>query len=138
MASEPKTRPTDASVPDFIAAIEHPLRRADAEAACALLADVTGEPPVLWGTSIIGFGVYRGPTGDWPRIGFASRKTETVFYIMSGLQERADLVEALGGKARTGGSCLYIKRMDAVNRQALSALCEEAVRRMRERYPPEP
>ncbi|KAK0357784.1 hypothetical protein LTR94_038027, partial [Friedmanniomyces endolithicus] len=66
MAAEPKTRPTDASVPDFIAAVENPTRRADAEAICALMAEAAGEPPVLWGPSIVGFGRYRGPTGDWP------------------------------------------------------------------------
>ena len=65
MPAEPKTQPTDASVADFIAAIEDPRRRGDAEAARALLREATAMEPVIWGTSIVGYGRYRGPTGDW-------------------------------------------------------------------------
>lgn len=126
MASEPKTRPTDVPAADFIAAVADPKRRADAETACALLAEVSGEPPVMWGPSIVGFGSYKGSTGDWPRIGFSPRKAETVFYIMPGFTERADLVERLG-KVRTGGSCLYVKRMDAVDQDALRELAQWAL-----------
>ena len=54
MAAEPKTKPTDVPVADFIAAVEHPGRRADAEVVRALMAEVTGEPAVMWGPSIVG------------------------------------------------------------------------------------
>jgi hypothetical protein len=74
MAAEPKTRPTDVPVADFIASIEHPTRRADAEVVCRMLQEVSGQPPVMWGDAIVGFGSYRSPTGDWPRIGFSPRK----------------------------------------------------------------
>ena len=66
MASEPKTKPTDVPVEDFIAAVDNPTRRADALVVRDMLAEVTGEQPVMWGPSIIGYGSYRGPTGDWP------------------------------------------------------------------------
>jgi hypothetical protein len=58
MGSENKLRPTPDSVADFIAAVEHPLRRADAQALCRMMEEVSGESPVLWSHSIIGFGRY--------------------------------------------------------------------------------
>ena len=67
--AEPKTRPTDVPVADFIAAVDNPRRRADAEVMQALLSKMTGVAPVMWGPSIIGYGSYKGPTGDWPRVG---------------------------------------------------------------------
>ena len=134
MRTEPKTRPTGASVADFIAAVPDARRRADAERALVLLSEVSGEPAVMWGPSIVGFGSYRGPTGDWPVIGFSPRKAETVFYILPGFDERADLMERLGSP-RTGASCLYLKRLDGVDQDALRELAEWSVAQMRTRYP---
>ncbi|HEY0052325.1 MAG TPA: DUF1801 domain-containing protein [Caulobacteraceae bacterium] len=134
MPTEPKTRPTGASVADFIAAVPDARRRADAERALALLSEVSGEPAVMWGPSIVGFGSYRGPTGDWPVIGFSPRKAETVLYILPGFDERADLMERLGWP-RTGVSCLYLKRLDGVDQDALRELAEWSVAQMRTRYP---
>jgi hypothetical protein len=79
--AQPKTRPTDASVEEFIAAVPHAQRRADAVAVEAMMREVTGEHPVVWGTSIVGFGAtdYQGSCGQlasWPIIAFAPRKTE--------------------------------------------------------------
>jgi hypothetical protein len=58
MAKAQKTLPTDADVEVFLASVPDETRRADARRLCELLADVTGEPPVLWGASIVGFGLY--------------------------------------------------------------------------------
>ncbi|GAB3245373.1 hypothetical protein GCM10027452_44960 [Micromonospora halotolerans] len=78
-SKQPVTAPTGASVDDFLAAVPDDRRRADAERLCTLLREVTGEPPVMWGPSIVGFGSYRytyanGRTGDWPLVGFSPRK----------------------------------------------------------------
>ncbi|WP_374600040.1 hypothetical protein [Brevundimonas sp.] len=86
MTTEAKTKPTDAAVDAFIEAVDHPGRREDARAALALLSEVTGEPPVMWGPSIIGFGRYHyryesGREGDAPLVGFSPRKANTVFYM---------------------------------------------------------
>ena len=78
MAAEPKTKPTDVPVAEFIAAVDNPKRRADAGVVRAMLTEVTGEEPVMWGPSIVGYGSYRGPTGDWPIIGFSPRKAQLV------------------------------------------------------------
>lgn len=135
MAAEPKTKPTDVPVADFIAAVDNPRRRADAEAARAMLEDITGEPPVMWGPSIVGYGRYRGPTGDWPIIGFSPRKAQLVFYIMRGFAESGDLLARLG-KHKTGGSCLYVNKLDDVDPAVLRELAAQSVAWMREKYPP--
>lgn len=79
----PKTRPTDASVDEFLAAVPGIQRRADAVVVEAMMREVTGESPVIWGTSIVGYGAIeypgsRGKQASWPIIAFASRKTELV------------------------------------------------------------
>ncbi|HRD29668.1 MAG TPA: DUF1801 domain-containing protein [Caulobacter sp.] len=134
MPTEPKTRPTDVPVADFIAAVEHPGRREDAGVIAALMAEVTGLDPVMWGPSIVGFGSYRGPTGDWPVIAFSPRKANLVLYIMKGFKESGDLLARLG-KHRTGGGCLYLNRLDGVDMGVLRTLCAESVAWMREKYP---
>ena len=133
MAAEPKTRPTDASVPDFIAAVENPTRRADADAVCAIMAEATGAPPVLWGPSIVGFGSYRGPTGDWPLVGFSPRKANLVLYIMPGFAEQAELLARLG-KHRTGSSCLYLNRLADADPAVLRELIDRSIASVRSKY----
>ncbi len=139
MAARQKTLPTSASVADFIAAVEPAGRRADADAVCALLRDISGEPPVLWGPSIVGFGHYHyrydsGHEGDAARIAFSPRKANLVVYIVPGFQARPDLVEGLG-KVKTSVSCLYLNRLADVDMGALRALCEWSWGQMRARYP---
>jgi hypothetical protein len=85
MARSSKTRPTSADVEEFIQAIPDAQRRADARALSALLAEVTGEPPVLWGSSIVGFGTYHyryesGREGTSALAGFSPRKAHLVVY----------------------------------------------------------
>jgi len=131
MPAEPKTRPTDASVDDFIASAEPPRRREEGRALKALLEEVTGERPVMWGPSIVGYGSYRGPTGDWPVIGFSPRKAASVLYILPELMEtETALMERLDPSAH-GKSCLYIKRLDQVDMGALRELCELSVKAVR-------
>ena len=132
--AEPKTRPTDVPVADFIAAVDNPRRRADAEVLQALLADVTGEEPVMWGPSIVGYGSYRGPTGDWPVIGFSPRKAQLVVYIMPGFAEQGELMARLG-KHKIGGSCLYINTLADIDLDVLRDLAGKSVAWMRAKYP---
>lgn len=128
--SEPKTRPSDASVQDFLAA-QAPARRADCEAIAGLMEQATGEPPVLWGASIVGFGRYAaarsdGKTYDWPVIGFSPRSNDLALYVMSGFAGQDALLSRLG-KHRTGKSCLYIKRLADVDAAVLRQLVQAAV-----------
>ena len=139
MAAENKTGPTAADVGAWIAALEPEKRRADAEALCAMLARVTGEPPVLWGPSIIGFGAYdyrydSGRTGSAPRIGFSPRKATHVMYMTGDFPEHDELLARLG-KHSTGVSCLYIKRLADVDAGVLESLAEGSWAAMAAKYP---
>ncbi|MER6006410.1 DUF1801 domain-containing protein [Nonomuraea angiospora] len=132
-SKQPVTVPTDASVDDFLAAVSDERRRADAERLRAILCEVTGEPAVMWGPSIVGFGSYRytyatGRTGDWPLAGFSPRKQQLVVYLVGGFEERHASVLARLGPHRTGKGCLYLKRLDDVDESALRELIDRTVR----------
>lgn len=135
MPAEPKTRPTDASVDDFLMAVPNAQRRADGFALRDLLAELTGERAVMWGPSIVGFGGYQGPTGVWPAIGFSPRKAELVVYVMhNGVEPPAEIMARLG-KHTTGAACLYLKKLSDVDLGALRDLCAWSLRLTRERWP---
>jgi hypothetical protein len=127
------TLPTGESPADFIAAVPDAARRADAERLSALLSEWTGEPAVMWGTGIVGFGAYHyryasGHEGDAPLVGFSPRKAALVLYLVGGVQERYPrLVEQLGPH-RLGKGCLYLKRLDDADRETLRALVDRTVR----------
>lgn len=132
-SKQPVTVPTDASVDDFLAAVPDERRRTDAQRLCALLRDVTGEPPVMWGPSIVGFGRYRytyanGSTGDWPLAGFSPRKQQLVVYLVGGFEQRHASVLARLGPHKTGKGCLYLKRLDEVDEAVLRELVDRTVR----------
>ena len=136
--SELKTRPTGASVEAFIAAVENPTRREDARAVCALMARVTGEVPVMWGPSMVGFGKYAytyksGHSGEFFLTGFSPRKTSLVCYIMPGYGSFEELMARLG-KHRTGKSCLYINKLSDIDLGVLEELVATSVAWMRAKY----
>jgi hypothetical protein len=137
--SDLKTQPTEASVEDFLAAVEPARRREDALAVCALMREITGETPVLWGPSIVGFGRYtyvnstRKPA-EWPIIGFSPRKAALTVYIMPGFTAQTDMLDRLGPHT-TSVSCLYIKRLDQIDVGVLGELCEWSVAEMKRLYP---
>ncbi|RHW18771.1 DUF1801 domain-containing protein [Sphingomonas gilva] len=137
--AENKTKPTNASVAAFIEAVEPAQRREDAKTVCALMERLSGEPPVLWGPSIIGFGTchYRyesGREGDMPRIGFSPRKAQLVLYIVSDFPRYEALMAKLG-KYTTGKSCLYIKKLADVDMAVLEELIVASLADTAERYP---
>lgn len=139
MAYEARTRPTEVPVADFIAAVENPQRRADAEALCALFEEISGEPPKMWGPSIIGFGRYHyryasGHEGDAPRLGFSPRKAQTVVYVMSGFKGQADMIARIG-KVKTSVSCMYVNRLDQIDMGVLREMAVASLAQMREQYP---
>jgi hypothetical protein len=137
VAETQKTLPGDADVAAFIAAVPAEARREDAQALCDLLAEWTGEPPVLWGTSIVGFGTYRyrydsGREGTAPLVGFSPRKAQLVVYLVGGYQDRyPELLERLGPH-KLGKGCLYLKRLGDVDREVLGRLVERTVRAHRD------
>jgi len=137
--TELKTKATKVSVADFIAAVPDPVRRADAEIACEMLARLTGEEPKMWGPSIIGFGSYRytydsGHSGEMCRIGFSPRKAELVLYVLTGKDEQVPLLARLG-KHKTGKSCLYVKKLADVDMAVLEEITRTALAHMDATYP---
>ena len=98
-----------------------------------MMAEVTGEKPVLWGESMIGFGMFHfkyasGRQGDWPLIAFVARKDRLTVYLMDGFEHRAALLRQLGRHSK-GKSCLHIKRLDDVDTTALRELSKPRSRR---------
>lgn len=120
-------RPTSADVNAFLDAVPNAKRRADAKVLCEMFGEITGEPPVLWGPTIIGFGTlhYRytsGREGSIPLIGFSPRAAHLVINLMNGFEERdRDLMEKLG-TYKTGVSKLYIKTLSDIDPLSLREL----------------
>lgn len=131
---EPKTKPTAASVAAFIDAVENEQRRKDAKTVDKLMREITGEKPVMWGPSIIGYGRYTTPTGPWPIVGFSPRKANLVLYVMSGFAGEGALMARLG-KHKTGKSCLYLNKLDDVDGAVLKEIVARSVAHMRKTYP---
>ena len=137
--AENKTKPTQMRATDFIAQIADERPRADARALCALLEDVSGEPPVMWGPSIVGFGRYRyrydsGREGEAAAIGFSPRARELVIYLSADATEKEPLLARLG-KHRMGKCCLYIKALADIDLNVLRELAGRSLKAIRERYP---
>ena len=103
----------------------------------ALMRKVTGEPPKMWGPSIVGFGTCHyvsngGREGDVPLTGFSPRKPSLVLYIGSALGDTTLISEL--GKHQIGKGCLYIKKLDDVDRDVLKALLTKAVNETRKKH----
>ncbi len=128
--AENKTKPTDASVEDYLAAINDPGRRRDCEALTELMSKAAKHPPKMWGPSIVGFGSYHykyesGREGDSCLVGFSSRKGDISVY---GLQASADAAELLArlGKHKRGKGCVYLKTLADVDLKVLAKLVARA------------
>ena len=134
--AELKTKQNDASVEKFLAKQKDPQVRADCQALVDMMSKATGEPPRMWGGSIVGFGnwhyVYEsGRTGDWFQTGFSPRKQSLTLYLMVGFAGREALLSTLG-RHSTGVGCLYIKRLSDVHMPTLRTLikkCCQAARK---------
>lgn len=118
-----KTKPTSASVDDFITGIENPRRKADALVALELYQEITGLPAVMWGPSIIGFGTMQyayesGREGIVPAAGFSPRKANMTFYVDLKFEDAKELLAKLG-KHRKSVACLYINKLDDVDLEVL-------------------
>jgi len=132
--SELKTQPTQESVLDFLSRIPDDKRRDDCLTILELMKSATGAEPVMWGSSIVGFGRYHyryasGRQGEWPIVGFSPRKNDLTLYIMPGFERYESLMARLG-KYKTGKSCLYLKRLEDVDGAVLKELIEESVKTM--------
>lgn len=132
--AELKTKPTESSVVDYLKTVENEKKRADSFTILKLMGEITGEEPIMWGDSIIGFGTYRykyasGRQAEWFLTGFAPRKQSLTLYIMSGFSAYDDLLGKLG-KHSTGKSCLYVKKLEDIDIEVLRELIQQSVEYM--------
>lgn len=139
MANTLKTQENDASVEAFIQNLADPQQIADSLELLKMFQEIAKAEARMWGDSIIGFGHYQyrystGREGTWMRGGFSPRKGKFSLYIMDGFANYTDLLGKLG-KFKTGKSCLYITRLDQVDRDVLCDLVTGSFAHMQEMYP---
>lgn len=132
--AEIKTKPTSASVEDFINNFDGEQKRQDSFVILEMMKKATGEEPKMWGSSIIGFGNvrYKSPkTGrevDWLRIGFAPRKANLSLYLSINIKEHAADLAKLG-KHKTGVGCLYINKLADIDMKVLKEMIDSSLNR---------
>lgn len=135
--TENKTRPTDASVSTFLAAIDDAQRREDCQTLLAMMFRIIGQPAVMWGPSIVGFDTYHyryesGREGDMAVTGFSPRSKDISIYLMAEGPRQADLLARLG-RHRMGKACLSIRRLFDVDVDVLEQLVSGSVAALRHR-----
>ena len=131
--AELKTRVNDASVDKFLKDFPEDKQK-DCYTLLEMMKKVTKSEPKMWGTSIIGFGDYHykyesGREGDFFLTGFSPRKQNLTLYIHPGFDEYSSLLKKLG-KYKTGKACLYIKKLDDVDKKVLNEIVTKSVKTM--------
>ncbi|MBA4031875.1 MAG: hypothetical protein C0478_13430 [Planctomyces sp.] len=126
-----KTQPTDASVKEYLAAIEDTVRREDCRWLVALMSRLTGHPARMWGPSIVGFDTYHykyasGREGDICVVGFSSRKSEISIYLSAPGPLQESLLAQLG-KHKMGKACLSVKRLSDIDTKILEQLIAASI-----------
>ena len=124
--AELKTKPNRADVGKFIDSIADAGKRRDSRALLAMMQEITGAKPRMWGASIVGFGTYHyryasGREGDWFVTGFSPRKQALTVYLMCDVSTQQPLLDKLG-KYKIGKSCLYIKKLADIDEAVLRQL----------------
>lgn len=140
--AENKTQVMRVSVADFIAAVEHPTRAADAKLLDQMFRDITGWQPQMWGPTIIGYGQYHytyesGRSGDFLATGFSPRKSNLSVYIMPGYADFGSVLARLG-KHKIGKSCLYINKLADVDLKVLEELIRAGLDDLGKHWPVAP
>src|SRR5207237_2139199 len=124
---EIKTKPTSAGVEDFIKKVENEQKRKDSFVLLEMMQKASGEKPLLWSNSVIGFGTkrYKSPATDreveWFLVGFSPRKANITLYIGVGVKQHTDALKKLG-KHKTNGGCLYINKLQDIDLKVLESM----------------
>jgi hypothetical protein len=133
-----KTKETDASVDQYLSAIESDERRKDCETIAMLMSRITQAPAKMWGTSIVGFGCYHytyesGREGDASLVGFSSRKADISVYLAASGANQESLLAQLG-RHKMAKCCLSIRKLADVDMNILKQLITESVLEVKRRY----
>jgi hypothetical protein len=134
-----KTVETENSVADFLTTISDAKRREDCSIIINLINELSGFDPKMWGSSIVGFGIYNykyesGHTGNAPLAGVASRKNALTVYLASNFEEKEALLSQLG-KYKSSKSCLYIQKLEDIDIGILEQLVQKSIEHIKELYP---
>jgi len=137
--AETKTKPTDASIDDYLASRASPEQAADCRAIMAICKRVTKQEPKMWGPSIVGYGTYSykyesGHSGQAPLAGFAVRGRELVVYLSCEDENQSELLARLG-KHKMSKSCLYFKRLSDLDTRVLEQLIAGSINEVKRRHP---
>lgn len=131
--AEIKTKPTTASVEDFINGVKEEQKRKDSFVILEMMKKASGDEPKMWGSSIIGFGNVRlkspatGREVDWLRIGFSPRKANLSLYITGNVKQHAAALEKLG-KHKTGVGCIYINKLEDIDMEVLKEMIDASLK----------
>lgn len=137
--AEQKTKVTDADVSGFINAFANSeQKKKDSFELIKILQDITGEPPRMWGPTIIGFGSYHykyksGHEGDAPVLGFSPRKAAFSLYIYSDTEKSKSILSDLG-KYKMGKACIYVNKLADIHIPVLKELCIETIKYLDEHH----
>jgi hypothetical protein len=129
--AEPKTKPTDQDVNKFLDSVSDKQRREDSRQLLALMQKITGVKPVMWGTSIVGFGTQHyksaatGREGDWMAIGFSPRKQALTVYGLIYYDKNRATAQKLGPH-KAGKGCLYIKKLSDIDLAVLKQMIKKS------------
>lgn len=134
-----KTVETENSVADFLTTISDAKRREDCSIIINLISELSGFEPKMWGSSIVGFGIYNykyesGHAGNAPLAGVASRKNALTVYLASNFEEKEALLSQLG-KHKSSKSCLYIQKLEDIDIGILEQLVQKSIESIKELYP---
>ncbi len=134
--TENKTKVTAVDPREFLERVDGEEKRKDSEELIRLMSKATGEPPKMWGPTIIGFGTYRykyasGREGEICMIGFSPRKPSLVLYVGPVLEDKKLMARL--GKHKTGKGCLYIHKLADIDRAVLKEIITKSVAEMRKR-----
>lgn len=137
--AELKTKPTSQNPTHFLNTVEPEEKRRDSLVLLELFKKMTGEKGRMWGTSIVGFGMYHYKSerstqeGDWPLVAFSPRKQNLTLYILSSLNDKEQWLKKLG-KHKASGGCLHINRLSDVDKVVLAGMIKESFLSMKKKY----
>ena len=130
--AELKTRETGASVEAFLDKVADEQQRLDSQEIVRMMERASGEPAKMWGPAIVGFGsamlkYASGRELDWPKIAFSPRKHAITLYLSCDLRDLATELPKFG-KHKTGKGCIYVKRLDDIDRKVLEKMIKKSLK----------
>jgi len=135
--AERKTLATEADVKKFLESVQDERQREESKRLLELMGRVTGAAPVMYGSSIVGFGrsmieYADGHKDEWFSVGFSPRKGKFSLYVLDDAEKHQDVLTRLG-KYKTGKACLWVKKLDDVDMGVLEEIIAGAVQRDRQK-----